>query len=191
LRSRAREVAKLEAGIFYRLQQAFSELRGPLREGIVSVLRETLGGGGMSEADLDRLRLSAKKIRKRIQRGTTNMTLLEGEAAACLARDLGELSRQLRGVEAEATKLEERRSRDLDVDTAASQILGLIDRLWTVGPEALAHERREVLAACVTRLDLEWTTEQRGKRKKHTFMGGDLILPECLARLTSQLRSAS
>jgi DNA invertase Pin-like site-specific DNA recombinase len=164
--SQAVKVAELEAGVFYRLQQAFAELRGPLREDIAFLLRQTLGAGGTSEADLDRLRIRVRKIRRQIQRGTTNMTLLEGEAAAYLAETLGELSGQLREAEAEIVKLEEQRTHELNVEQAADEVLARIDRLWTVGPKAPSHERREVLATCVTRLSLDWTTEQRGRRPR-------------------------
>tara|TARA_R110002072_G_scaffold188386_2_gene345142 strand:+ start:441 stop:677 length:237 start_codon:yes stop_codon:yes gene_type:complete len=53
-------------------------------------------------------------------------------------------------------------------------------------PDAPADERREVLEAAFG-IDVEVSTEQREKRKDHTFLGGDLRIPEPLALATSYL----
>ena len=56
--------------------------------------------------------------------------------------------------------------------------LGLeVWRLVSLGPDTLGF----------VGIDVEFSTEQRGKRKKHTFLGGDMRIPEPLALAASYL----
>ncbi len=179
--------SELESGALYRLKQVFEEFRGPLRNSVLQVLRETLGVGGTTDADLDRRRQDVERLRRRVDLGLENLTLLAGDAATLMAEKVGALSKQLGVAAEELARAEERRVRDADLEIAADEVMALLDRVNEIGLDAPPEERREVLEACLVGVDLEFATEQRGKLRKHKFLGGDLRIPEPLALAAATL----
>jgi hypothetical protein len=94
------------------------------------------------------------------------------------------LSEKLKAAEDE---LAERQVRDADLAAAADEVMALLDQINTIELDAPVEERRKVLEASVVGIDVEFATEQRGKRKKHAFLGGDMRIPEPLALAASYL----
>ena len=104
-----------------------------------------------------------------------------------MAVKVSELSEKLKAAEHELARAEERRVRDADLDAAADEVMALLDQINTISPDAPVDQRRKVLEASIVGIDLEFSSKQRGKLRKHTFHGGDMRIPEPLALAASTL----
>jgi DNA invertase Pin-like site-specific DNA recombinase len=180
--------ARLEGAILGKLRDAYLPLlkRKKLRDRVLKVVRHQLGSK-QPPRSTRRLERERADLEKKIDRALENMGKVGTGVARRVAAKIEQWTDRQREIDEELVRIQAHLAREVDLDRAADEIVGLLGSLEEVGAESPPEQRRRLFQGTVERVELGFETDEPpgggGGRRRHRFTGGRVDVTPALAAL--------
>ncbi len=155
-----------------------SRVGDQLHREVLEALREEFGTGAPSAA-MARFQREREALQRKIDQALENMGVVNAQVAARVGAKVEEWSARQREVDAEIAGIQARQAREIDLDRAADEVLGVFRDLAETGEDAPREVRHRLFSRTVARIELEFEVDPaRAHRRagRNRCVGGPITV---------------